>query len=56
MATIIESVKELEKKIDKIDPIKVKKQAEKKVRRERIIESARGMSLAEKIELIMKIL
>lgn len=45
----------LEKKIDEIT-IKAQKEAEKKVRRERIMEMARNMSFLEKIQLILKIL
>jgi hypothetical protein len=45
----------LEKKIDNIGR-KAEREAEKKVRRERILEMAREMNFFEKIKLIIKIL
>lgn len=45
----------LEKKLDNLET-KAVKEAEKKVRRERILEMARTMDMWEKIKLIIKIL
>ena len=52
MSTIFER---LEKKLDKLEN-KAQREAEKKVRRERIIEMAREMDIWEKIKLIIKII
>ena len=52
MSTIFER---LEKKLDKLEN-KAQREAEKKVRRERIIEMAREMDIWEKLQLIIKIL
>jgi len=52
MSTIFQR---LENKIDKIG-LKAQREAEKKVRRERIMEMAREMDIWEKIQLILKII
>ena len=51
MSTIYER---LENKLDKLEN-KAQREAEKKVRRERIMEMARGMNFWEKIQLVIKI-
>jgi len=45
----------LEDKIDNLEK-KAEREAEKKVRRKRIMEMARGMDIWEKLQLIIKIL
>jgi len=51
MSTIYER---LENKLNKLEN-KAERRAEKKVRRERIMEMARGMDIWEKIQLVIKI-
>jgi hypothetical protein len=52
MSTIFER---LESKLDRLEK-NAERRAEKRVRRERIIEMARGMDIWEKLKLITKIL
>lgn len=55
MTTIIDSVKRLEKKVDKINPDKIKDQVKEEVIHENLMERFRGKKWNEKLEAIFTI-